>query len=272
MMEKTLYRQGRNNLSATIFVPYDCQNNCPFCTSKQDYRDCSNFSLNEIINKIKLLNRSKVIQEFVITGGEPFADIDKLKRIINACEKTVYINTTLPNDTLEAAINLINEERKIGGINVSRHIGFEFKNVASIEQLDRIKKPIRINTVITQQFTYESFIEFCFKYGRKYRDINLRADYRKITIETLKNRNVISDFLATKFDYIANESCMVCNSEYYSVNDEFIVAYHRGMMFSSVNISNKCYVNDVLIKQDGKIYKDWNFVEDKDFEQWILRN
>ena len=28
------YVAGRNNLACTIFVPFDCDNNCPFCTSK----------------------------------------------------------------------------------------------------------------------------------------------------------------------------------------------------------------------------------------------
>ena len=34
------YVAGRNNLACTIFVPYDCDNNCPFCTSKWMYREC----------------------------------------------------------------------------------------------------------------------------------------------------------------------------------------------------------------------------------------
>lgn len=30
---------GRENVSATIFVPYDCENRCNFCTTKQFYKD-----------------------------------------------------------------------------------------------------------------------------------------------------------------------------------------------------------------------------------------
>ena len=33
------YVAGRTNLACTIFVPYDCDNNCPFCTSKWMYRE-----------------------------------------------------------------------------------------------------------------------------------------------------------------------------------------------------------------------------------------
>jgi len=50
------YRKGRTNLSATIFVPYDCKNNCPFCTSKADYKDCENFSTVKIVETIERLN------------------------------------------------------------------------------------------------------------------------------------------------------------------------------------------------------------------------
>ena len=29
---------GRDNISATIFVPYDCTNKCKFCTTKYLYK------------------------------------------------------------------------------------------------------------------------------------------------------------------------------------------------------------------------------------------
>lgn len=265
------YRKGRSNLSATVFVPYDCDNHCPFCTSKKDYKNMEFFDINRIIDKIRKLNRNPLIQEYVITGGEPFANINQLKMILLACEKNIYINTTLPGTTLDESIRLINSEDKIKGINVSRHIGFEFQNCATINDLDKVNKPIRINTVITERFNFDDFFNFCLKYGKKKRDINLRADYRKIDLNTLKNRDYIFNTLANKFDYFSTESCMVCNSEYFSVNDEFICAYHRGMEKSSVIIGDKCYVNDVIIKQDGNIYKDWSCIYDDSFTKWILQ-
>ena len=30
---------GRENISATVFVPYDCENRCNFCTTKHFYAD-----------------------------------------------------------------------------------------------------------------------------------------------------------------------------------------------------------------------------------------
>lgn len=267
------YRKGRTNLSATIFVPYDCQNNCKFCTSKKDYKDCNKFSLNNIVDKISLLNKNDMIVEYVITGGEPFANIEQLKQILAvAQEKTVYINSTLPLNTLEESLKVINEYDCIRGINVSRHMGFDFKSVASIEDLDRINKPIRINTVIDNSFNKDLFVDFCNSYGKKKRDINLRADYRNITEDNLKTKDDISRFLMEQFDYISSEGCMVCNSEYYSVDDTYICTYHRGMEKSSVITKNdKCYVNDILIKQDGSIYKDWDCVYDSEFEKWVIK-
>ena len=37
-----------------------------------------------------------MVSEFVISGGEPIMDLDILKTIVNACQKPVYINTSLP--------------------------------------------------------------------------------------------------------------------------------------------------------------------------------
>ena len=264
------YRQGRYNLSATIFVPFDCDNNCLFCTSKGDYKNNEDFSLEKVLNAIRILNKKTEIKEFVISGGEPFADIQGVKKIIDCCEKPVYINTTLPFKTFEQAKELINTTEKIKGVNISRHIEYDFENVATIEEIDQIKKPVRINCVIPYvRASNARLLEFIYKYGKKNRDINLREDYRITTIETLKGFNSLFIWLAETFDYIETESCMVCNSDYFSVKDEFICAYHRGLQYSSVTIGDKCYINDIIVSQNGNIYKDWDKKIDYDFLEWL---
>lgn len=265
------YRKGRVNLSATVFVPYDCHNNCSFCVSKKDYADTSNFSLKAITKMIEKLNKNDLIQEYVITGGEPLADINGLKAIVDSMEKTVYINTTLPKNNIDKAIEYINIEDKIKGINISRHTNFVFPSIGGLKNIEEIKKSIRINSVIPDNVDFKSLMAFIMHYGKKRRDINLRADFRKVTPETLKCRDNISDFLAEYFDYVCTESCLVCNSEHFSVDDRFIVSYHRGLEHSSVLIGDKCYVNDILIKQDGNIYKDWDCIKDDNFKEWILQ-
>ena len=94
------YIVGRNNLAITIFVPYDCPNHCPFCTSKDDYKDTSDFSLTKILDSAKeVLDNLPPIRDIVITGGEPFADLNQLQTILDVCaqyKKYIFINTTLP--------------------------------------------------------------------------------------------------------------------------------------------------------------------------------
>ena len=39
------YKTREGGATVTVFVPYDCQNNCPFCINKKEYADVSSFSL-----------------------------------------------------------------------------------------------------------------------------------------------------------------------------------------------------------------------------------
>lgn len=265
---------GRGNLACTIFVPYDCDNNCPFCTSKAMYGELKDsFNLNEIISKIKKINHNTDIQEFVLTGGEPLANLDMLKKLIDAMQKTVYINTTLPAyKHIDEAIAYINSEPKIGGVNISRHLNYRFDGPTSTDdKLSLIEKNIRINTILPSKLDYDKLMSFIERYSTPNRLINLRADYRKIDTTTLKDRNEIVDFLSDKFAYLGTKTCLVCNSEFFQMENGNQVCYHRGLQYSSYELPSKTYINDVLITPDGKIYKDWDFsIEDDEFTKWIL--
>ena len=35
------YKTREGGATVTVFVPYDCQNHCPFCINKQEYADCT---------------------------------------------------------------------------------------------------------------------------------------------------------------------------------------------------------------------------------------
>ena len=266
---------GRGNLACTIFVPYDCDNNCPFCSSKAMYGELKDkFNLAEIIKKIELLNYNTNIQEYVLTGGEPLANLDMLKQIIGAMRKTVYINTTLPAyKHIDEAIEYINSEPKIGGINISRHLNYRFDGPTSTDdKLDKIQKNIRINTILPTSLDYEKLMKFIERYSSPTRLINLRADYRKIDTTTLKDRNEIVDFLADNFTYVGTRTCTVCNSEFFALPNGNQVCYHRGLQYSAYELPSKTYVNDVLITPDGKIFKDWDFSEeDYEFNEWIFK-
>ena len=261
---------GRNNLACTIFVPFDCNNNCPFCTSKKMYKSIE-LNPDKIIDNIIKVNKNPDIVEYVLTGGEPFANLDETKRIINAMEKRCYINTTLPLvKNIDDVIEYINSEPKISGINVSRHIGYTFSGVADLDLIERIKKPIRINTVINKHFTFGAFKEFVKKWGSDSRMINLRADYTKLDTTTLKSRDSIEELLSEEYRYNGDGGCLVCHSTSFEA-DNCYVQYHRGLMFSSVRFGKKTYVNDVIITPDGNIYKDWDFVNDEEFNHWVFK-
>ena len=233
-------------------------------------------NLKQILNIIKILNFNDVIKEFVFTGGEPFSNLKILDVLLNECQKPVYINTTLPTNTesnIDEIINFINNHNHIDGINISRHIGFNFNKVASVEEIKKITKPIRVNTVINKNFNFDNFIDFVKIYGGENRLINLRADYRYITNETLKCRDTIENCLLERFNYHHSNSCMVCNSELFVSDDwKYTIMYHRGLQFSSFVVGNKKFINDVIVTLDGKVYSDWDLKEDKDFNTWLFLN
>ena len=261
---------GRRNLACTIFVPFDCDNNCPFCTSKKMYKSIA-LNPDKIIKQIEQLNNNFDIVEYVLTGGEPFANLEETKRIIKAMKKRCFINTTLPLvDNIEEVIDYINSEKKIQGINISRHIGHEFSGVAGLELINKIKKPIRVNTVINKNFSLDEFKKFVEKWGSQMRLINLRADYTKLDTTSLKARDEIETFLSEEYLYRGSGGCLVCHSSSFEADNCFI-QYHRGLMFSSVKLGDKIYVNDVIITPDGNIYKDWDFNNDDEFNNWILK-
>ena len=263
---------GRSNLACTIFVPFDCNNNCPFCTSKKMYKEMANkYDTEAIISLINGLNSNFSIKEYVLTGGEPFANLEVTKRLVDAMNKRCFVNTTLPlTDNIDEVIEYINTCNKIQGINISRHIGFDFKGVADIDVINKIKKPIRINTVINKLFSFDKFKEFVEKLGSDNRMINLRADYTKLNTTSLKARDYIETLLASEYVFNGAGGCLVCHSSTFEA-DNCYIQYHRGLMFSSVIMEKKTYINDVIITPDGKMYKDWDMVEDEEFNAWILK-
>ena len=92
------YKTREGGATVTIFVPYDCKNNCPFCINKEEYADMTGFSLEKICDSIRRMDSITPNCDFVFTGGEPFADIEKLQIMLDQIPTThrVFINTTLP--------------------------------------------------------------------------------------------------------------------------------------------------------------------------------
>lgn len=272
------YYKGRNNLACTIFIPVKCGNNCPFCNTNSMYEgfELKDEYIEKILNAIDIANNSKVISEFVITGGEPLFNLEILKKIINKIEKNVYINTSLPNiPNIDECIDYVNNEDKIKGINISRHIANKHNvKVCDNEKFNNIKKYIRINCIIKEEYLNQEGLlkSFIDAYATPYIMINFRADYRYVTTDTLKNRDNIEKWLLTNYHWEYTTSCLVCNSEFFSDNDYKVICYHRGLENSRVTYGNNSYINDVLIDMYGNIYSDWDMIQDDKFIEWLKNN
>ena len=66
MAKNYITREG--GATVTVFVPYDCKNNCPFCINKQEYKDKTGFSVEKICKSIRKLHRVTPKCDFVFTG------------------------------------------------------------------------------------------------------------------------------------------------------------------------------------------------------------
>lgn len=258
------YVAGRVNLACTIFVPYDCDNRCSFCTSKWMYRKF-NPDLPSILEKIQEVSESEVVTDFVLSGGEPLSDLNTLKILIDTIgtDKKVFINTTFPKNNVQECITYINSEDKIRGVNISRQWENIYgPNIAAPDDIKELKKPVHINTMISGGWKWIEKIEEHMKTWllNEHYLLVLREDYRFLTPETLKIRNRVVDFLASKYVYVGGSGCLVCNGENF-VNPETgqYIHYHRGLEKSCVRYEERTYINDIIIRPDGKMFDDWDF-------------
>lgn len=277
---------GRSNIAVTVFVPWDCSNHCAFCSSKIEYQRKDGKTLDEkmelIIKTIKKFNKTN-INEVVFTGGEPLADITKLQKLIDVVSKTkkIYINTTFPCVNRFQASKIatfINDNDKIKGISISRHqTTFNddekmfSKNILKDRWLSLIKKPVRINCVVNDSTNYEAFIRR-FENAPDNVLINFRANYLNITQNNLVSfheKGISELFKINKLEYLDTSGCSVCNTNKFKYNytdgNKRYILYHRGINLSSIQLNSVCIVNDIIIKQTGDWYYDWdNKDTDKD--------
>ena len=258
------WKVGRDNLAATIYVPYDCKNNCPFCTSKKEY---SKLKLDEdaVREALKNLVKNPHIKEVVFTGGEPTANMSLLREMIEFVKKNstkqVYVNTTLPTENFFDAIGVFNAY--VDGVNISRHgTSFVedcklFRNIVDDWALKGILVPIKINTVLTDKTSLTDVSEVIDRWSDfDHVTVCFRRDFRKTTKETLHTMkgDPILDFLTANLEFEYHSFCDVCDTIKFSGN----VAFHRGLEHSSFMIGNTVVVNDIIVFPDGFISYDWD--------------
>ena len=271
---------GRSDFSITVYVPWNCENKCRFCSSKKDYNILeSNFEkVKEQLKKI----RDSLVPIIVFTGGEPSANVEKLKELISIVDnKTVYINTTLPKKNSKEFIELVNDTDCIRGISISRHTtSYEedstiLNNICEDEIIATIKKPVRINVVSFKedQFNIENLKLYVDRWEkiRKLKSddfrsliLNLRSNYisqTKAGLHELENDKVINDLTNTYF-YDRHTFCNVCDTTvFYNLVDKertFEIDYHKGLLTTSIHFGNVVEVNDLILLQNGEMCYDWD--------------
>lgn len=269
------YKIGRNNLAATIYVPYDCDNNCPFCTSKIEYRQ--HFpNVGRIVKALKSLVDNPLIQDIVFTGGEPLANMTILKMLVDITRnkgKNVFINTTFPKDSHDSLFYLL-EEGNISGINISRHeSSYEqdsklFYNIAPDWLISKISVPVKINAVVTN---VDSFITKLPTIINRWNKPNIRLcirhDFRTTTFTNLHTLtdDPILNYLIQNYSFESHTFCDVCDT----VNFEEGISYHRGMEHSSIKMGDTVIVNDIIVFPDGFIAYDWDRKPISDLEGFM---
>lgn len=271
---------GRNDFSATVYVPWNCINNCSFCSSKKDYHKIkSDF---ESVKKQLMKIRDSIVPIVVFTGGEPSVDVDRLSELVSIVDnKIVYINTTLPRRNSEKFIEFVNKTKCVKSVSISRHtVSYEddcrlLNDICEDEVIAKIKKPVRINVVCREdnQFSIDNIEMYVnrWKKIRKLKDakynsliLNLRSNYilqNKLNLHEMEDDKIVND-LATRYYYHKHGFCNVCDTCVFfeKENNErvFEINYHRGLLTTSIDFGNITEVNDLILLQNGDICYDWD--------------
>lgn len=265
------FKTRTGGATVTVFVPYDCNNHCPFCVNKEEYGDTSTFSLEKILESIRAIGEFTPRCDFVFTGGEPLANLDSLQKMLDAVAGThrVFINTTLPvmNDyTEDDIVSFLNRNRdKITCVNVSRHL-HKFVEEGNDEIFGRLEVPARVNCVLYLSHSAEKMLEFVRRFEPWNVPIQFRADYTKTTPENLYDET--DDEILWQLRSILRptllEGCRIrCNYEF--LDGKHVVSYHKTLPYSTMTETDSegntyDILYDVLIKQNGDFHSDWTGV------------
>ena len=267
------YKTREGGATVTIFVPYDCKNHCPFCINKDEYADTTGFSLEKICESIKVMDSITPYCDFVFTGGEPFADIEKLQIMLDHIPTThkVYINTTLPVSEHQSEDDIVafteRNKHKITCINISRHMQ-RYVVESNDALLSRLAVPFRINCVLFKNYPSEGLIPYLERFLQvPNASIQFRFDYTATTPENLYEQEgdrILQD-LKKIAPYTGLDGCrMRCGFHFDYKGME--LTYHKTLPYSTIIETDPedgvtyAILYDILIKQNGDIHSDWTGV------------
>mgnify|MGYP002544179625 FL=1 len=262
------YKTREGGATVTVFVPYDRQNNCPFCVNKEEYENMEGFSLEKICESIRVMDGITPECDFVFTGGEPFSNLESLQILLDQVPAThkVYINTTFPvfaDRTGDEMIEFVERNKdKITCINISRHL-VPYVEESPDELIARIPTNIRVNCVLYRDYPRDELVQYMRRF-KKYRiPIQFRFDYTDTTPENLydEEHDMILRDLKEFCRYTGLDGCrMRCG--YHFDFEGLELTYHKTLPYSTIveNDGDQTYdiLYDILIKQNGDIHGDWD--------------
>jgi len=263
------YKTREGGATVTVFVPYDCLNNCPFCVNKEEYSNAEDFSLEKICESIKVMDAITPNCDFVFTGGEPFSDIASLQILLDHVPTThkVFINTTFPvfaHQTGEDMLAFCEKNKdKITCINISRHL-VKYVEESPDELIGQIPVNTRVNCVLYRNYPTENLIEYVKRFQKYNIPIQFRFDYTDTTPENLyrEDDDKILHDLKDLFKYTGLDGCrMRCG--YHFDYEGLEMTYHKTLPYSTIvetdeNGTTYDILYDILIKQNGDIHGDWD--------------
>lgn len=270
-MIKNPYKTREGGATVTIFVPYDCKNNCPFCINKAEYANMEGFSAEKICKSIERLDSITPYCDFVFTGGEPLADLKSLQMMLDKIPNThkVYINTTLPVSEFQSEEDIIEFTRKnkdkITCINVSRHMQ-HYVQESNDGLLAKLHVPFRINCVLYKNYPAEGLVPYLERFHKiPGSSVQFRFDYTATTPENLYEQDsdrILQD-LKKIAPYTGLDGCrMRCGFHFDYKGME--LTYHKTLPYSTIvekdPVNGVTYdiLYDILIKQNGDIHSDWD--------------
>ena len=267
-MSNNPYKTREGGATVTIFVPYDCQNNCPFCINKEEYHNLEGFSVEKIIDSIKVMDEITPYCDFVFTGGEPFANLESLQRMLDEIPTThkVYINTTFPvfkDRTEQDMLDFVEKNKeKITCINISRHLQ-KFVEESSDELISKIPVATRVNCLLYKNYPVDKLVDYVKRFEKYNIPIQFRFDYTETTPENLyeeENDQILKD-LKRLFKYTGLDGCRMRCGYHFKYND-LEMTYHKTLPYSTIveKDGDVTYdiLYDILIKQNGDIHGDWD--------------
>ncbi len=265
------YKTREGGATVTVFVPYDCNNHCPFCINKEEYGDMTGFSLEKICDSIHTMDAITPYCDFVFTGGEPMANLESLQIMLDCIPTThrVFINTTFPVQNEYSADDMIafteRNKDKITCINISRHMK-KYVEESPDEVIARIATRKRVNCVLYKNYPVDKIYEYADRFVKYGIPIQFRYDYTETTPENLyeqDNDPILKD-LKKHFEYKGLDGSRMRNG-FHFLYKGLHLTYHKTLPYSTIIEEGDDGVTyailyDILIKQNGDIHSDWTGV------------